>query len=137
MRREDKTFTVVPEAKMVIGKGDFYIDQAIKDISSVKKNSAKLIYEWLWDHLDATHVKVKAKCDNLDKFDEATGVDICSSKLDMKAHLRMARYYDRLHRFLIETANEALKLCVKHQTKAMAIQDDLDRTYGGDVGGKE
>lgn len=133
IKYRNKKLKIIPKAKLVDGKMDF------KGISKDLKRGYKPIYKKIiddamyylypnWEYFDAIHAN--AYCDEKDTFSEKVGIEVCSAKLDMKNHLKLAKAYDRLHRILIETAVIVGSLCMEHTEKAKAIEDDLCTFHG-------
>ena len=75
-------------------------------------------------------IHANAYCDQNDEFDEKRGIEVCSSKLELKNHRKLAKWYDRAARDLQEASLIAQSLCIRHEDKAQAIEDDLVRHYG-------
>lgn len=73
----------------------------------------------------------KTKCDPRDKWDDKTGLDVCSAKLDLKEHLRKAKKLDRLLVVMNAAMRKMEDSCQKHKSKAKAIRKDLEDYYGG------
>ena len=141
----DKEFKIIPEKKKVIGTMPIkWIEKDIHNVNSTQRSIISMgmsvlfpdILDWLsfWG-LCEYKITATAVCDKRDEFDESKGIDICSAKLELKNHLKLAKAYDRLNRVLIETSNVVSRLCMKHALKADAIKQDLKRTYG--AGGEE
>ena len=127
---KDKYFKVISEANIVQGS---MMEKCIgKDLRKGIKPLNRLIIAWLIDNFyyQENFVNATAYCDDEDEFDEKTGIEVCSAKLELKNHMKTAKLYDRIHRVLIETANIVAKLCMFHVDKAKAIEDDLVREYG-------
>ena len=130
-RRYDnrKSFKIIPEAKIVVGRSEgsrinlSHIKQSYIDILEL---AATILHTY--DGPDVFYAT--AYCDDVDEFDEDTGVDICTAKLDLKKNRKIAKRYDRIHRLLIEAATIAADLCMKYERKALAIEDDMVRTWG-------
>lgn len=132
-----KKFYVIPEAKRVVAKmprkgaveySDFsQIDYIHQHVLTSSMDCDDIVGEQIYG---GCGLKAVAVCDSRDEFDERTGREIASSKLELKNHMLQARAYDKAHRLLIETANMAADLCKKHFNKAEAIREDLQRMYG-------
>lgn len=144
----NKLFKVIPENNSVECKAsfkDFPGDlKGIKEIYDhiIKSAMVSLYperYSYIVDGNDneivgiaaiADFVKATSHCDIKDTFDEHTGINVCSAKIEKKNHLKLAKMYDRLQCVLFETAFIAAKLCIKHAKKAEAIEEDLCKHYG-------
>ena len=136
----NKEFKVIPEARLVQGKMvEKNIDNDLK--AGIKEKYKELIrfasgnYEsnnvldvLLYDKIRT--VMANAYCDEKDEFDEKVGIDVCSEKLELKNHLRLARLYGKIAKDLSDAAMIANGFCTKHEAKAMAIEEDLVRMYG-------
>lgn len=136
---KDKLFKIIPEAKLVIGTTNKkYIEDDFnhgvrREESYIISDAANCLgihssFDWFKD--DDTTVYANAYCDERDEWDEKRGMEVCSSKLDMKNHLRLAKQYSRIYRLLQETAATVYRLCKMHVNKAQAIEDDLVNHYG-------
>lgn len=129
-----KKFMIIPEAKIV--KGTMMEKTVSKDMKRGYKRLYKNIIQYLAyrfgaiDEFDLEEISAIAYCDELDTFDENVGVEVCSAKLELKNHRKLAKLYSRIHKALIKTAIIVDHLCVEHNEKAAAIEDDLVRTYG-------
>ena len=135
LKIKDKTFKVIPEARLVQGemptKGAEYRDlrRGYKPLCKrIIINCIRAVAPDMYHYDHITHAN--AYCDEKDTFDERTGIEVCSAKLEMKNHKKMAKAYMRLHNVLIETANIAYGLCMEHADKAKAIEEDLVEHYG-------
>ena len=139
--RGNKEFKIIPEAKLVTGSmqkkciADDYV-YGIREVECavISHTAACLgisVDEWVsWDSGEDLKVHANAYCDERDEWNEKTGMEVCSSKLDMKNHYRLAKQYSRIYRLLQETAAVVYKLCEMHLKKANAIDDDLVKHYG-------
>ena len=124
-----KSFKIIPERGVVVGEMPMkWVDD--KDMKAGIKPLYKSIIRFLMGCRDLDTVKAVAYLDPKDTWDEKTGIEVCASKLELKNHLRLARAYDRVHRTLVEISLVAAEYCIRHTKKAMAIEDDLVRTYG-------
>lgn len=144
----NKLFKIIPENNTVEGKATFKdFPEDLKGIKEIYDNIIKSAminlypdrYSYVIDDNDneivgiamvVDSVKAKSHCDIKDTFDEHTGINVCSAKIEKKNHLKLAKMYDRLHRTLIETAIIVAQLCIKHTKKAEAIEKDLCDHYG-------
>jgi len=137
-----RKFKIIPEAGIVQGeKEENWIG---KDLKRGIKPVYKSIINEIAFAIDRTHtfnaygwpgeskpkIYATAYCDKNDEFDEKIGIEVCSAKLDLKNHRKLAKFYDRMHRILIETATIVGKMCIEHDQKAQAIEADLEKTYG-------
>lgn len=137
-----REFKVIPEAGIVQGeKEENWIR---KDLRRGIKPVYKKLIEYAAFTIDRRHTTdtyfggvdgnpktyATAYCDKNDEFDEKIGIEVCSAKLDLKNHRKLAKFYDRMHRILIETAVIVGKMCIEHDQKADAIESDLRKTYG-------
>ena len=136
--RGNKAFKIIPEARLVIGEGDkkYISDDFVHGVREEERyvigDAAACLdiqYEYDWMDEDTT-IHANAYCDERDEWDEKRGMEVCSSKLDMKNHLRLAKQYSRIYRLLMETAATVYRLCEMHLKKSKAIEDDLVRHYG-------
>lgn len=130
-----KEFFPQPEKKMVVGKY-FVEDYHFCD--------DKLMFfpEWMqgiiiniWEAADGFEdyfVSARAKCDDRDEYDEMTGVDIVSEKLDMKFHNKTARKCWRMARLARQVADALDELGIRHFEKYKFIRNDLEEFYGGE-----
>lgn len=124
----NKTFKAIPEQKIVYGEMPLkWIDG---DMKMGIKDIYKLVIIAAVGEKNADTIKAKAYCDERDEFDERIGTEVCSSKLEYKNHIRLAKAYSRAFRILTEASYIAEKLCRRHFNKANAIEDDLIRHYG-------
>lgn len=132
-----KTFKIIPEAKLVQGemmeKGyekDLRI--GIKPIYKSIIAFAIRLDEYLRRHTfnEEKTIRANAYCDENDIWDEKRGLEVCSAKLELKNHRKLAKMYDRVSRDLQEAALIAQSFCFRHEDKAQAIEDDLCRTFG-------
>ena len=126
----DKEFKIIPEAKIV--QGVMKEKWVNKDLRTGIKPISRFIIEILAGELDNGYgdVYATAYCDEHDEFDEKIGIDVCSAKLEMKNHLRLAKLYDRMHRALIEASMIVGGWCKMHTHKAKAIEKDLEEYHG-------
>ena len=136
----DKKFKIIPETKKVIGTMPMkWIGKDVQGVNSTQRSIISMgmsvlfpLNDWLPFGCDREDtVTATAVCDERDEFDENKGIDICSAKLELKNHLKLAKAYDRFNRVLIETSNVVSRLCIKHALKADAIKQDLEQYYGG------
>lgn len=131
INKRNKTFKIIPEANKVIGNMNVKTFSQYADYASIPFLYRSLITNAIdLSNDDFSYINATALCDERDEFDVNAGLDVCSAKLELKNHLRVARWYDRAHRRLIEAANIAYKLCKKHVDKAQSIEEDLAKTYG-------
>lgn len=142
-KRGNKEFKIIPETKMVSGEkypkiidSDFVygVKEAEREMIGAAGDVLDIIwdrYTWLDDDKEKElFIHANAYCDERDEWDEKTGIEVCSSKLDMKNHYRLAKQYSRIYRLLQETAATVYRLCEMHVKKAKAIEDDLCSHYG-------
>ena len=137
VRHRDKTFKIIPEADRVVGWMQEKNEITYKDYSGLRRDYIDILMEAMYMGRDGNYkfnneeekIKALATCDPRDTFDEKTGMDICAAKLEWKNHNKMAKKYDSAHRKLIEAAQIAYGLCMKHYNKMKSIEDDLERTY--------
>lgn len=127
-----KSFKIIPENKIVVGQGEQ--KGFMEELSDVCTNK-ELLYMPVKFVDDDLHVEdynyAKAKCDPKDTWNEKTGVDIVSAKLDMKEHLRKARRYEKALVTMNSLMRKMEDLLDKHLKKAKAIRKDLEEYYGG------
>ena len=132
-----KTFKIIPEAKVI--QGEMAEKGYEKDLSIGIKPIYKSIlrYAIVNDKVFRRHslnetdiIHANAYCDENDTWDEKRGLEVCSSKLELKNHRKLAKLYDRISRDLQEAAIIAQSFCFHHEDKAQAIEDDLCRTFG-------
>ena len=135
IEKNGRTFKVIPESKVVIGTQERSSVWNDMDGISVahKRVIVNAIDELYDDFYDDDVIKVKAKCDKRDEFSEKAGINICESKLARNNHRILAKRYDRAYRILTECANFVYKRCAYHMAKIKAIDDDLEKTYGGKI----
>ena len=137
----NRTFKIIPEKKVVEGMMpgkniddilDCGIKRKYKDlISRAASNLTEDKYGYWYDVIGCPDdVKATAYCDDKDVYDEKIGIEICSSKLDWRQHLKLAKLYNRIAKDLQEAALIAQSFCIKHDEKAKAIEEDLCRMYG-------
>lgn len=137
IKERDKDFIVIPEAKMV--KGEMATNYIYRDMQMGIKDeyrdiiaSAAIGYggklRLIVPFFDS--IKATSRCDERDEYSEKIGVEVCSAKMDYKAHMKAARIYDRVYRRLMETSEIVRRLLERHLKKAQAIEDDMARTYG-------
>jgi len=127
-----KKFTIIPEANRVVGKMVEKTPLDYKDYSELSEVTSILINYLMPFVLTEDTIKATAVCDPKDSFDEKIGMDVCSAKLEMKNHKKIARSYLRASEQLREAANRAEYLFEKHFDKMWAIRTDLKKYYGGD-----
>lgn len=143
VKKDNKEFKIIPEAKMVTGEkypklieSDFIygVKEAERGVIGAAGDELDIIwdsYSWIdEDEEKEITIHANAYCDERDEWDEKTGIEVCSSKLDMKNHYRLAKQYSRIYRLLQETAATVYRLCELHLKKAKAIEDDLCNHYG-------
>lgn len=132
-----KEFRIIEEGRKVIGTTDK--KRVTDEIDNVSPRNADLIRYMLFCMFEDEslpsfvmndQLKATAYCDPRDEFNEDTGINVCSEKLDWKNHIQLAKKYDRMHRWLLECANVCYRKCVNHYEKACAIEDDMARMYG-------
>ena len=136
----NKEFKVIPEARLVQGK---MVEKNIdNDLKAGIKEKYKELIRFASDNYESNNVldmllydKIRtvvanAYCDEKDEFDEKVGIDVCSEKLELKNHLKLARLYGKIARDLSAAAMIANGFCTKHEAKAMAIENDLVSHYG-------
>ena len=132
-----KTFKIIPEAKLVHGemmeKGyekdlRIGIKPIYKSIILVAIRFDKYLRRHTLNEEKTIHAN--AYCDEKDTWDEKRGLEVCSAKLELKNHRKLAKMYDRVSRDLQEAALIAQSFCFRHEDKAQAIEDDLCRTFG-------
>ena len=130
-----KEYKVIPENLVVVGyalrKGIF--DELV-DVCTEKELDC-MPWNIKFDGLDELHrptfATAKAKCDPRDAWDEKTGIDITSAKLDLKEHERKARKLEKTLVVMNSAMRKMEDLCQKHKQKAKAIKNDLENYYGG------
>jgi len=131
----NKEFKVIPEARLVQGK---MVEKGIENDlkAGIKDKYKRLIRNasrkyTIFDFLmRENNITANAYCDEKDEFDEKVGIDVCSEKLELKNHLKLARLYGKIAKDLSDAAMIANGFCTKHEAKAMAIEEDLVRMYG-------
>jgi len=137
IKYRDKLMIIIPETNLV--KGTMRCKWIDKDLRGGYKPIYKIIIDFvmgiLYPNMDIPFnkdqvIEAYAYCDNKDTYDEKVGIEVCSAKLEMKNHIKLAKAYNRLCKVLTETADIAYQLCKKHVDKANAIEEDLARTYG-------
>lgn len=134
---KNKEFIVIPEAKMIKGK------MVEKNYENDLKIGIKPIYKGIIrsaiildffsrkNNINKTEfVEATAYCGGNDEWDEKRGIEVCSAKMELKNHIRLAKLYNRISRILQEAAVIAQTFCIKHDKKAEAIEDDMVRTFG-------
>lgn len=134
---KDKRFKIIPEARLVQGvmpeKGIFH------DLKMGIKNKYRMLIreavsygnnEKFFSGCGTGFIHANAYCDKADTFDDKIGVEVCASKLELKNHRKLARWYNRAARDLQEASLIAQHFCIRHEEKAQAIEDDLCRHYG-------
>lgn len=139
----NKEFKVIPEARLVQGvmteKGiENDLKAGIKDKYKELIKNASYNYNGrnyitcgnIFDLLKKKNITANAYCDEKDEFDEKVGIDVCSEKLELKNHLKLARLYGKIAKDLSDAAMIANGFCTKHEAKAMAIENDLIKMYG-------
>ena len=141
-KKDNKEFKIIPETKMVTGEkypklidSDFIygVKEAERKIIGAAGDELDIIWDSYWIDKDEEKeliIRANAYCDERDEWNEKTGIEVCSSKLDMKNHYRLAKQYSRIYRLLQETAATVYRLCEMHVKKAKAIEDDLVNHYG-------
>lgn len=136
----NKSFKVIPEARLVQG------EMVEKSIEKDLKAGIKEVYKNLIRCASNNYVEdfnivslfnvvpnkivANAYCDDNDEFDEKIGIDVCAEKLEMKNHIKLANILDRISRDLMDASLIAQSLCVKHDDKVKAIEEDLAKMYG-------
>ena len=132
-----KEFKIIEEGRKVIGATEKkHVLDEVEDVSP--RNTALISYmlfysyddECLMGPLPSNTIKATAYCDPRDEFNEDTGINVCSEKLDLKNHMQIAKKYDAMYRWLMECANVCYQKCEKHYKKAVAIEEDMARMYG-------
>ena len=73
--------------------------------------------------------KGTAKCHDNDEFDEHKGVDLASTRADMKYHRRMAKDYKKYIKACEKAIEEFKALQDMHEKKVENIQNDIKRHY--------
>lgn len=133
IEKDGKTFFIVPETKTIVGTMYRKDWAAYKDFSETNDKIAWIIKDST-DLLD-NHKRVNsvAICKDSDEYDEKIGMDICSSKLELKSHKSISNAYEVAYRRLQEAANKAFDLHCKHLNKEIAIKQDLNDYYGGEA----
>ena len=132
--KKNKFFKVIPEAKLVIGEMRGTTVSNEVENAGINYKQATLI-QWASTVLGQDYdmfstIQGNAYCDERDEFDEHVGIEVASSKLDLKKHKKMAKRYWAIYRLLVDASTTAHKLYEKHHDKAQAITEDLDRHYG-------
>ena len=128
-----KEFYPQPEKKMVVGKAKLDLDICYDRLQSIPDWMEEAIYDLYHMTLkpEDFYITARAECDDRDQYDEETGIDIVSEKLDMKYHNKKAkkcRYIAKLARKIADTLEE---LAAKHDEKYEFIKKDLYEYYGG------
>lgn len=133
---KNKKFKIIPEIKIIQG------EMPRKWIDNDLKRGIKPIYKSIIYYLASSmtsnnifgnnikDISATAYCDDNDEFDEKVGIEVCSAKMELKNHLKLAKLYNRMHKILIATAITVGAMCAEHTEKAQAIEDDLCRTFG-------
>ena len=129
-------YKVLPDKGVVVGtrlrrpaaENLFHLKEDERDIANeiLLKNN-------LGNFLAGYTLKAKAKVSPEDNFDENIGKDIVRAKLDKKQHLYEAREYDKAHALCAKLTHYFYKKCEYHYQKAMAIDADLEKMYGGEI----
>lgn len=128
-----KIFKVIPKNRIVVGDGvQTSIEEELYDVCNSKEVSCipaafldgPFFFDDEWNH-------AVAKCDPRDEWNEKTGIDVVSSKLDYKEHMRKARRLEKTLVVMNSLMRKMEDLCQKHQKKAAAIRKDLEDYYGG------
>ena len=133
----NKDFKIIPEAKLVQGRmQEKKVYQDLK--AGIKGKYKHLIAEatdyyeaslWKMGH-DYNEITANAYCDEKDEWDEKVGIEVCAAKMEMKNHRKLARMYNRIANDLQEACLIAQSYCVRHEAKAMAIENDLVEYHG-------
>ena len=135
VKSHGKTFKIVPSIKYVEGQmlGKDFLDDLkagikydIKDLVAIAMAGTKNIKGFF----DTYVVKASAYCDEHDEWDEKIGMDVCAAKMELKNHLKLAKRYHKASDNLVEASHVADDLAIKHETKAMSIEEDLQKYYG-------
>ena len=128
-----KTFYPQPWKQTIGGRYDFDEDDFMDDrLVSIPGWMKYIIYttELLYD--DDSTVTAKAVCDDRDIYDEETGIDIVSEKLDMKFHKKISNKCFKMADALQQVMKVLDNLGSQHYKKYMAIKTDIENYYGGD-----
>lgn len=133
---KNKKFKIIPEAKLI--KGEMYEKGYEKDLRIGIKPIYKSIIAFaaVLDRFMRTNtdgaklISAYAYCDEKDTWDEKRGIEVCSAKLELRNHRKLAKAYNRISRDLQEAALIAQSFCIRHEDKAQSIEDDLCRTFG-------
>lgn len=124
-----KSFKVIPEHNIVVGEG---VQTSLFDELSNVCTETELDFMPVTIVFDGENINyAKTKCDPRDEWNEKTGIDVCSAKLDLKEHLRKARKLERALVLMNSVMRKMEDLCQKHKAKAKAIRKDLEDYYGG------
>lgn len=130
-----KSFKIIPEHNIVVGEG---VQTSLFDeLSNVCTETeldfmpVSIVFDGIASDGGENNNYAKTKCDPRDEWNEKTGIDVCSAKLDLKEHLRKARKLERALVLMNSVMRKMEDLCQKHKTKAKAIRKDLEDYYGG------
>lgn len=131
---QNKNFKIIPEAKLVQGEMPekliaYDLTAGIKSKYKDLILAASFEYEDDWFPYDNV-ITANAYCDEKDEWDEKVGTDVCAAKLELKNHQKLAKKYDRIARDLQEACLIAQSYCIRHEAKAMSIEDDLIQYHG-------
>ena len=120
---------MIPENKIVVGEGlQTSVYDELNDICNQQEIAC--IPDKLF--VDGRGInQAKSKCDPRDKWNQKTGVDVVSAKLDYKEHMRKARKLEKTLVTMNSLMRKMENVVQTHYKKAKAIRHDLENYYGG------
>ena len=134
VRIKSKEFKIIPENRLVHGSMPMkWIERDMKKgIKPLYKLIIKLVFSFVYpdETLVGGTVFANAYCDEKDVFNDKTGIDVCSAKLEYKNHMRLAKAFLRVCDIFYDCAEIASRFSREHVGKARAIEHDLEKTYG-------
>jgi hypothetical protein len=134
MKNQKVNYYVKPEAGKVIGRTNNFIwqdfiDEATDALPTKYWNIFFSGYNYELAKTDGNYIKAIATCSDDDKWDEKIGKEIVNSKLDMKVHQRLAKKCRQFSETYFTLCKRFAELAEKHEKKADAIKNDLERHY--------
>ena len=135
MKKIFKKVICKPEEKKCISlitACDDTMDEVVKRCPGITQALTAVLYENT-DAMCGGQVNFRgiSQCHDEDEYDEHRGVDLASTRADMKYHKRMARDYARYIAICEAAIEQYKKLQAQHEEKVDHIERDIERYYMG------
>lgn len=132
MRAIEKQIELKPEEQMCIAH-IVDCDDTVDETAKRSTRTTLAIASALYDENDVMTFDTKfigvARCHTNDEYQEHMGIDLASTKADMKYHRRMAKDYAKYIADCERAIREFTELKEMHERKVRNIEEDIQAYY--------